>query len=645
MCGLAGVWGVGDAESLAAMTEVQRHRGPDDGGVWDRTLSDGTFVGLGSRRLSIRDLSDAGHMPMANEAGTVVLAYNGEIYNADRLRSELEGRGHRFRSDSDTEVVLRAVESWGVDAVERLEGMFAFVAVDLRGEPMLLLARDPFGVKPLYYRIADGGLAFASEVKAFRRLPGFQASLDPQALHRLLTFLWVPDPHTLFAGVRTLEAGHLAVWCRGELDVRRYWEPVLPDRGHAFPASDEEAVGEVRERLRAAVRGQMVSDVPLGAFLSAGLDSSVIVALMAEASSEAVRTFTITFPEEHRVGEKTLDDPAVARRTAEHFGCRHEEIVVEPDVAALLPDLVAHMDEPVGDPAILTAYLVCAAARPSVTVLLSGVGGDEVYAGYRKHAAHRISERYRRLPAALRRGLLEPAAARLPTLRGTPFMGTARLARKLARSGSLPPEDAFLMNATYLDGDQKAALYTEGLADTLADADPYDVHRGHFAGTEHADFLNRMLHLDLRTFMPSLNLLYNDKMSMASSLEVRVPFLDRSLVQHAFSQVRPGRKLTEGLRPETKHVLRRAAEGLVPDEVLRQPKAGFGAPHDHWLVNDLSEMVDDLLAPDLVRRRGLFDPARVRSMIEEHRSGARDWAYPLWLLLTLELWHQAFVDR
>jgi asparagine synthase (glutamine-hydrolysing) len=291
---------------------------------------------------------------------------------------------------------------------------------------------------------------------------------------------------------------------------------------------------------------------------------------------------------------------------------------------------------------MLTAYLVCREARKSVTVLLSGVGGDEVYAGYRKHAAHRMAALYARLPRAVRRKLLEPAAEAFPTLHGTALMGSVRLAKKFARSASLSDEDAFLMNATYLDGDQKAGLYTPALRDAVAGDDPYDVHRGWLSETRHADFLNRMLQLDLRTFMVSLNLLYNDKMSMASSLEVRVPFLDRGLVQHAFSEIPPDAKLRGALRPTTKHILREAVRGLVPDEVLRQPKAGFGAPHAYWLANDLREMVDDLLGEERVRRRGWFDPAVVRRMVTEQREGRKDWAYPLWLLLTLELWHDAF---
>lgn len=643
MCGIAGLWGSGDPGALRSMTDAMVHRGPDDGGTWERVLPDGTFVGLGNRRLAIIDLSPAGHMPMANDDGSVVLTYNGELYNTPELRARLEGLGHRFRSSTDTEVVLRGYEAWGEDVVGRLEGMFALALVDLRERPQLLLARDAFGVKPLYYSVRGGSLAFASEVKALLRGPGQRAALDPAALNRLLTFLWVPDPHTLFQGVATLPAGHLATWREGGLRVRRYWEPTLPPAGIGYPAGEEELVEEVRHLLARSVRRQMVSDVPIGAFLSAGLDSSAIVALMAQASSEPVRTYTITFPARHRVGEKTLDDPAVAARTAERFGCRHQEIVVEPDVADLLPGLVAQMDVPVGDPAVLTAYLVCREARKTVTVLLSGVGGDEVYAGYRKHAAARMAEIYRRLPGGLRRGVVEPALLGLPTFRGTPLMGVARLARKMARSASLPPEEAFLMNATYLDGRQRAELLAPSLADASGDDEAYAVHRGLLAETGHADLLNRMLHLDLRTFMVSLNLLYNDKMSMASSVEVRVPFLDRELVEHAFHRVPPDGKLKGSLRPITKHILRRAAEGLVPQEVLRQPKAGFGAPHDAWLARDLREMVDDLLSEERIRRRGYFRPSVVRRMVDDHREGRRDWAYTLWLLLTFELWHEAYI--
>ena len=636
------------------MTDLQEHRGPDDGGTWDGSLPDGGFLGLGNRRLSIIDLSSAGHMPMGNEDGTVWITYNGELYNGEELRSELEAKGHRFRSRSDTEVVLRLVEEYGSDAVARLDGMFAFGAVDLRVSPpnappgqgpVVLLARDPFGVKPLYYVREGHRLAFASEVKSFLELPGFQASMDVEALHRYLTFLWVPDPDTMFDGVKKLPPAHLATFRDGDLRIREYWSPVVPPEHKVWDAGEEDVLEGIRARMRASVSKQMVSDVPLGAFLSGGVDSAAIVAFMAEAATEPVRTFTITFPERHRVGERTLDDPAIARRVAQRYGTTHEEIVVEPDVIGLLPKLIWHMDEPVADPAIIAANLVCAAARPDVKVLLSGVGGDELFAGYRKHAAYRISSRYQRIPRFLRSGIIGPLVRQLPTFRGTRLMGPVRHAKKLVRTGSLAPEEAFLANATYLDSGEKDRLYTSEMSARLAEVNAYSAHEECFADVRDADFVNRMLYLDLKTFMPSLNLTYNDKMSMAASLEVRVPFLDRELATFAFTDVPPDWKVTRDVRPRTKHVLKKALEGIVPEEVLSAPKAGFGAPHDHWLANDLKEMVDDLLSDDEIRRRGIFNPGSVRTLVREHRDGRRDWSYQVWQLLTLELWQRTFLDR
>ena len=358
MCGIAGLVNLADGDTLAQMTEVQRHRGPDDGGLWEHRRSDGAYVGLGSRRLAILDLSPSGHMPMASEDGAVWLAYNGEVYNFRELRSELEAKGHRFRSTSDTEVVLRLYLEHGPAFVERLRGIFALGLYDRRDES-LVLARDRFGVKPLYYLEHQGGIAFASELKALLAIPGFAPELDPEGLHRYLTFLWVPEPDTIVRGVRKLPPAHTAVFRNGRLTLSRYWEMTFPPAGAAFHRSEEDLAEEVRERFRRAVREQMVSDVPIGAFLSAGLDSSAIVAAMAEAGSGLVRTYTITYPPRHRIGEKTLDDPAVARRTAQRFGCDHHEIVVEPQVAELLPQLAWHMDEPVADPAIAASYLVC----------------------------------------------------------------------------------------------------------------------------------------------------------------------------------------------------------------------------------------------------------------------------------------------
>jgi len=410
-----------------------------------------------------------------------------------------------------------------------------------------------------------------------------------------------------------------------------------------FPRKEADLAGEIRDRFQRSVEAQMVSDVPIGAFLSAGLDSSSIVAMMTRAARAPVRTYTITFPSKYRIGETTLDDPDVPARLARRLGCENQQIVVEPDVAELLPKLTWHLDEPTADPAIIPAYLVCREARKQATVLLSGVGGDELFAGYRKHAAHYWAQAYQRGPAALR-SMIELSLRSLPGLRGTRAKGLVRLAKKMARSASLPPDERFIMNCTYLDDAQKASLYTAELWQQLGQLDAAAAHRACFEQVQHADFLNQMLYLDTKIFMVSLNLTYNDKMSMASSVEVRVPCLDRELAEFVAWNVPPDLKLRGFFRPTTKHIFRKAMQDVLPQEVLRQPKAGFAAPVDYWLAHDLKEMVDDLLCPSKVRERGLFRPEVVRRFVNEHRAGKQDRSMQIWEFLTLELWMQAFLD-
>jgi asparagine synthase (glutamine-hydrolysing) len=644
MCGIAGLVNCGNREILERMSHVQAHRGPDDSGLWERRFPDGAYVGLGSRRLAILDLSTDGHMPMSNEDGTVWITYNGEIYNFGDLRRELQNKGHRFSSNTDTEVVLHLYEQEGADCLHRLNGMFAFAICDLRsGRPELFLARDHFGVKPFYYAQRGRRLAFASEVKALLQVPGIEAEIDLESLHQYLTFLWVPDPKTLFQGIYKLPAGHCATFRDGELKIRQYWDLKFPRADANYPRTGADLADEIRERLQLSVEQQMVSDVPVGAFLSAGLDSSSIVAMMCRARRQPVRTYTITFPHRYRVGETTLDDPNVPARLAQELGCENQQIVVEPDVTELLPRLTWHMDEPTADPAIIAAYLVCREARNQATVLLSGVGGDELFAGYRKHAAHRWAQAYRKIPGVFRSGI-ESGLGELPNWRGTAMKGGVRLAKKMARSASLDSEDQFIRNCTYLDADQKMSLYVTEIGDQLRTSDPALRHHASFDAVHDADFLNQMLYLDTKIFMPSLNLNYNDKMSMASSVEVRVPFLDRELAEFAAWNIPPNLKLKGFFLPDTKHILRQAMRDVLPGEVLRQPKAGFAAPVDYWLANDLKEMVDDLLSDTNVGKRGLFRPAAVRRFIDEHRSGAEDWSMQIWQLLTLEHWMQIFLD-
>jgi asparagine synthase (glutamine-hydrolysing) len=644
MCGIAGLANCGDRDVLRRMTHVQAHRGPDDSGVWERKFPDGSYIGLGSRRLAILDLSADGHMPMCNEDGTVWITYNGEIYNFAELRRELQVKGHHFASNTDTEVVIHLYEQEGADCAHRLKGMFAFAICDLRsGRPELFLARDHFGVKPFYYAHHGRKLAFASEAKALLHVPGIEAEIDLESLHQYLTFLWVPDPKTMFRGIYKLPAGHCATFRDGELKIRRYWDLSFPRADAAYSRSEADLADEVRERFRHSVEEQMVSDVPIGAFLSAGLDSSSIVAMMCRATRQPVRTYTITFPRKYRVGETTLDDPAVPARLARQLGCENQQIVVEPDVADLLPRLTWHMDEPTADPAIIAAYLVCREARKQATVLLSGVGGDELFAGYRKHAAQRWSQTYQRMPLGVRAGI-EQALSALPGLRGTTMKGSVRLAKKMARSASLEPQENFIRNCTYLDAQQKTNLYTDAVRNHLNACDPAVRHHANFGAVRDADFLNQMLYLDTKIFMVSLNLNYNDKMSMASSVEVRVPFLNREFAEFAAWNIPPDLKLKGFFRPTTKHIFRQAMKDILPDEVLRQPKAGLGAPVDYWLAHDLREMVDDLLSETNIRSRGLFRPEAVRRFVEEHRSGGGDWSMQIWEFLTLEHWMRIFLD-
>ena len=644
MCGIAGLANCGDKEVLGRMTHVLSHRGPDDSGLWERRFPDGSYIGLGSRRLAILDLSADGHMPMCNEDRTVWITYNGEIYNFAELRRELQAKGHRFVSNTDTEVVIHLYEQEGADCVHRLKGMFAFAICDLRsGRPELFMARDHFGVKPFYYSQLGPKLAFASEVKAILCVPQIEAEIDLDSLHQYLTFLWVPDPKTMFRGIHKLPAGHCAMFRDGELKIRQYWDLTFPSANAKFTRSEADLAEEVRERLQESVRSQMISDVPIGAFLSAGLDSSSIVALMRRATNQPVRTYTITFPEKCRVGENTLDDPSVPARLARQLGCENQQIVVEPDVAELLPRLTWHMDEPTADPAIITAYLVCREAREQATVLLSGIGGDELFAGYRKHVAQRWAHAYQRIPGTLRTGI-ESGMNGLPGFRGTAMKGMVRLAKKMARSSSLPPQEGFIRNCTYLDAEQKMTLYTANVQDQLRASDPTVRHRASFDTVQDADFLNQMLYLDTKIFMTSLNLNYNDKMSMASSVEVRVPFLDRELAEFAAWSIPSSLKLKGTFFPTTKYILRRAMQDVLPAEVLRQPKAGFAAPVDYWLAHDLREMVDDLLSDSNIHRRGLFRPEEIRGLVNEHRSGAEDWSMQIWQFLTLENWMRIFLD-
>jgi asparagine synthase (glutamine-hydrolysing) len=622
------------------MNARQAHRGPDGDGWWERAVEGVGYVGLASRRLAILDLSPQGQMPMISADGNTVLVYNGEIYNCLALRAELEQLGCKFRSRTDTEVVLHSYRQWGPSCVRRFNGMFAFALWDVPRRRMML-ARDHFGIKPLYYSCAGGRLAFASELKSLLKLPGLSREIDFHALHQYLSFLWVPEPATMFRCIGKLPAGNYAIFEKGEFTLTEYWDLEFPSVGERFVDDEQALAEEVRRRFQSTVSSQLLSDVPVGAFLSAGMDSSSIVACMAAASSKPVHTYTISFPFEHRRGELSVDDTAVAARTAKYFGSVHTDISVEPNAADLLPKLIWHMDEPVADPALITAFLINQEARKSVTVLLSGIGGDEIFGGYRKYQAHYLAQTYKRLPLALRHQVIEPLSRALPSFVGSSLHGYARFAKKMLRSGSLPPQERFIMDSVYFEENEKQKLYSPDLYHHTVGYDPRHRHLDCFAHVAQSDFLNQMLYLDTKMFLPSLNLNYNDKMSMASSAEVRVPFLDWEFAQWVAANVPPSLKIKGKV---TKHILREAMKPMLPPEVLVQAKAGFGAPVGHWLRKDLRPMISDLLSPEALRRRGLFDPDYVLRMIDQHNRGEEDRAFAIWQLLTLELWMRTFVD-
>jgi asparagine synthase (glutamine-hydrolysing) len=632
MCGICGVAGQADESLMKAMLARIAHRGPDDEGIYITSTSNGQQVGLGHRRLSIIDLSPGGHEPMADASGQIWLTFNGEIYNFKSVRRTLEAAGHRFRSDSDAEVIIYAYLEWGRDFLSRLNGMFALAIWDARDES-LLLARDRLGIKPLYYADTPAGLAFASEIKALLAIPGIERSVDLAALDQFMSFLWTPDPKTIFKGIHKLPPAHYLVYRDGRSETTEYWD-VRFDEDDSI--TETEWVERLREQIRRSAEMQMVSDVPLGAFLSGGLDSSSLVALMTAASDRQLTTYTFGFTKEDLRYDILEDDVKYARVVGREFNTDYHEAFLDPQVIDLLPKLVYHLDEPVADPAIITSYLICKTARERLTVLISGMGGDEVFAGYPRHAAVKVAEAYNLIPSFISR----PVVAALPGARPGRFTALFRNTKKLARSAALPARERYLGFGTYFTETEKAELYGGEMREAAREFDAYSEHRRYFDRVAGEDFINQMLYVDLKTFLPCLNLTYTDKTSMASSMEVRVPLLDHELIELA-ARV-PARLKLKGLT--RKYVLKRAAEAWLPREIIYRKKAGFSAPLRAWLARDLREMVEDMLSETNVRRRGYFDYGFVRRLIDDTRAGREDNGLKIFQLLTLELWHRAFMD-
>ncbi len=639
MCGISGTVNWGDKSDWEKMCEIQEHRGPDYTGLWHLNSHKGADVFLGSNRLSILDLSTNGNMPMSSSDGRFTIVYNGEIYNYKLLRSRMVNQGYNFKSSGDTEVLLSMYEVYGDEFVSQLNGMFALAIWDSL-KRNLFIARDHFGIKPLYYSHLSHKFAFASEMKALLKLPGMKNEIDWASMNQFLTLLWIPEPRTLIKDIKKLPPGHYANFSGEKLDIKMYWDLDFPEYGHSFSKGEVEIASELTHKFKKVVKSQLVSDVPLGSFLSSGLDSSSIVAATSDVSKKPINTYTIGFHKKYTRGEITLDEISIANNTADYFNCNHNVIIVQPNVVELLPKLIWNMDDPVADPAIITAYLVAKEASRSVKVLLSGVGGDEIFGGYRKYQAHEIAKYYKLISKNVRSRFLEPVIASLPTMRNSFLKGYIRLAKKMARSGSLAPQERFLTDSTYINKGLKREICTEDVMNCLEKYDPWEIHYEHFSKVKHADFINQMLYVDCKTFMPSLNLNYNDKMCMAASVEARVPFLDWEFAEWVAWNIPPNLKIRG---KTTKYILREAMKNQLPKEVLSQPKAGFFAPIDYWLSKDLRPLVDDMLSEHSLKKRNIFNSKSVRRLISEHQKGYEDWSMQIWQILTLEMWMDTFL--
>ena len=621
MCGIAGIYHLDglkpvDRELLHSMTRLLAHRGPDGEGYYH----DGP-VGLGHRRLSIIDLPGGGQ-PLSNEDKTVWVVFNGEIYNFRELRADLESRGHRFSTNSDTEVIVHLYEERGEDCVPAFAGMFAFAVWDARRK-RLLLARDRLGKKPLYYAHRPGrAITFGSEIKAVVADPEVPRQLNLEALDRYLSLLYVPAPDTIFQDVKKLPAGHLLTADGDGVNIREYWD--LPI--HEAPRRRvQDYSAELLALLTDAVRGRLISDVPLGAFLSGGLDSSTVVALMAQASERPVVTASVGFREAWH------DERPSARVVAKRFGCDARESEITPDIQSLLPKLVWHFDEPYADSSAVPTYYVSGMARQHVTVALSGDGGDELLAGYRRHFWDRWEARAR--------WLAQPSAAVRAIARALP--ASAR-GRNLLTHLTLTPDEACARkhSAELFRKAEKHALYSDEMAALTAGFDPLAVHRAYYNRHDISDPLNRSLYVDLKTYLADDILVKVDRMSMAHGLEVRAPFLDHRVVE--FLAGLPSQlKLRRGT---TKFILRETMRPLLPPEVLSKRKHGFEAPISRWLRHELRESVEDILFSSRAQQRGIFDHRTVKQLWADHLAGVTDGGHRLWILLMLELWFLRFMD-
>ena len=626
MCGIAGfvdLWGrrargLEEREAiLERMCRIIRHRGPDDQGMMVRT-----GVALGMRRLAIIDLV-SGNQPMSGEDGSVTIVFNGEIYNFQEIKPKLESRGHTFHTHSDTEAIVHAYEEFGPGCLKDLRGMFALAIWD-ENNRTLFLARDRAGKKPVYYTTTPTGtFVFASELKSLLEHPEVQRDLNAEALDAYFTLGYVPDPLSIFRDIHKLPPGHYLTLTNGQVTVKQYWDFEFQP---AASRNEADYLDELRALLDESVRLRLISDVPLGAFLSGGIDSSTVVGLMARHMDQPVKTFSIGFHED------SYNELKYARMTAEKFGTDHHEFFVTPDICQIVDELVWHFDEPFADSSAIPTYMVSKLARDHVTVVLSGDGGDELFAGYTRYAVERKRGGFERLPKPLREGVMRPLSQRLPH---------ATWGRNYLHNVSLDPISRYLDSVSVFTSLNRRSLYTSDFAEKIGP--------GGYAArlfdelvekVKTDDEVDRLLYLDSKTYLPGDILTKVDRMSMAVSLEARAPLLDHKLID--FVTTVPSTLKLAGL--ETKHLLKKAVADLVPAEILHRPKQGFGVPIQEWINQQLRSRIRDTLSDARTRQRGYVDSHYVDVLLDEHERGRRDHSMSLWALVMLELWQRQFLD-
>ncbi|MCG3155179.1 MAG: Asparagine synthetase [glutamine-hydrolyzing] 1 [bacterium] len=627
MCGICGIMTFSPSaaiapEELRRMNDAIFHRGPDEEGFYHHEQ-----IGMAMRRLSIIDLS-SGQQPISNEDGTLWIVFNGEIYNYLELRAELERRGHRFKTRSDTEAIVHAYEEYGVECPSKLNGMFGFAIWDTRRRS-LFLSRDRLGKKPLYYYAGRDRFIFASEMKSILQAQGVPRQISPEALDLYLTYEYVPAPHTILADLKKLPAGHsLLIKADGKTELRRYWDLHFRENGYH---SAELQHGLV-ELLQDAVKIRLMSEVPLGAFLSGGIDSSCIVALMARAMDQPVKTFSIGFE------EGSYNELHYAREIARHYRTDHKEFILRPNALELTEKLVRHLDEPLGDFSIFPTYLVSKMAREHVTVVLSGDGGDELFAGYDAYRADRMYRAYRRLPAFVRHGLVSPAARLLPPTEKK--KGAFNKIKRFVEGTQYPEDLQHVRWMIFLAAQEKRLLYGEALRAVDMQHGAHDFMRHHFQHADSQDEVNRQLYVDIKTYLCDDIMVKVDRMSMAASLEARAPFLDYRVVEYAATI--PSALKLRG--KQTKWILKQAMAELLPPQIIKRGKEGFSIPIKNWLKQELRPLMLDVLSPARLKRDGFFDAAYVQRLVDEHLRGVENHSHRLWALTVFGIWHDHYLS-